>query len=296
MMKFFTALLVAAFAYVGFESFRFLSAGPGRADETMVFQVPNGISFRQIAQQLESKGLVISSLKMRVLAKLSGQGGRVKSGEYSLNRGMSPQEILSVLVSGKSILYPVTFPEGSNIYEMAAILENKGLYKGADFLKLVRDRAVAQELLGVDVSSLEGYLYPETYNVTRFTPLRELLTNMVQNFKTAYSSVEGEMKAKGTVVPTLSRHELVTLASVVEKETGAPVERPMIASVFYNRLRKRIGIFHEVTERSDDPLLVLGRDWCLQTKHHQGGYTSPQQLQHLCCASIAIWTYFQSGS
>lgn len=250
MTKFVAAILVIALAYGGFEVFRFLASGPGKAEDAVIFEVPTGVSFRRIAQDLQDKGLIIDAFRMRVLAKLTGQGGRVKHGEYALNKGMTPGEILSILVSGKSIQYPVTFPEGSNIYEMAAILNSKGLYKGEEFLKAVKDKAIIQDLLGIEVSSLEGYLFPETYNVTRYTPLRDLLAAMVQNFKTAYGHAENELKAKGQS-PPLSRHELVTLASIVEKETGAPEERPMIASVFYNRLRKNMKL-------QSDPTIIYG--------------------------------------
>jgi UPF0755 protein len=169
-------------------------------------------------------------------------------GEYALDRSMTPQEVLGVLVSGKSIQYPITFPEGSNVFEMAAALEAKGLYKAEEFLKAVRDPALIQKLLAIEVSSLEGYLFPETYNVTKFTPMNELIANMVQNFKNAYQTLE----AQGSLAPVqLARHELVTLASVVEKETGAPEERPLIASVFYNRLQKNMKL-------QSDPTIIYG--------------------------------------
>src|SRR4051812_46564273 len=129
MIKFLTALIAVAAVGLGIEAFRFLSSGPGTAKEEMVFEVPPGKTFHQLAYQLEKQGLVSSALKLRILAKLSGQGSHIKHGEYALNKSMTPQEILSVLVSGKSILYPVTFPEGSNLYEMAAMLEGKNLYK-----------------------------------------------------------------------------------------------------------------------------------------------------------------------
>jgi UPF0755 protein len=234
--------------FLGFQAFRFLSAGPGSAHEVVIFEVPGGRPFGQIAHDLEQKGLILDAFKMRVLAKLTGQAASVKRGEYALNKAMTPQEILGVLVSGKSIQYPVTFPEGTNIFEMATILESKGIYKAADFIKAVHDPKLIQKLLGIEVSSLEGYLFPETYNVTKFTPLTELIAQMVQNFKTAYQAAE----AGGMELPTkLSRHELVTLASVVEKETGAPEERPMIASVFYNRLQKNMRL-------QSDPTIIYG--------------------------------------
>ena len=245
----FAALIFAvAVGTVGFEAFRFMAAGPGRADEQVVFEVPGHESFHQIANQLQQRGLVISALRLRMLAKLTGQGSHVKKGEYALNRGMTPQEILSILVSGKSIQYPVTFPEGSNIYEMATLLEDKHLYTAKDFIAACRDRKIIQDLLGVDVSSLEGYLFPETYNVTKYTTIKDLLTKMVSNSKSVYAQLEAQNPNRPK---TMSRHEFVTLASIVEKETGAPQERPIIASVFYNRLAKGMRL-------QSDPTIIYG--------------------------------------
>jgi len=251
-MRTFNRLLAGALAVVvaffGFQAFRFLAAGPGRADEKMVFEIPGGKPFQQIANDLEAKGLIIDAFKMRILAKLTHQDAKVKRGEYELNRAMTPQQILGVLVEGKSIQYPITFPEGTNIFEMATLLESKGLFKAEEFLKACRDKALIQQLLGVDVSSLEGYLFPETYHLTKYTPLKEFITAMVQNFKNAYQQLE----SNGSTAPVkLARHEIVTLASVVEKETGAPEERPMIASVFYNRLQKNMKL-------QSDPTIVYG--------------------------------------
>lgn len=248
LFKALAVLIVGVFAVIGFQAFRFLAAGPGNSSDQVVFEVPNGKTFGQIAAELEAKGLVLDRWKMRILARLTGQGSRVKRGEYALNRGMTPQEILAILVSGKSIMYPVTIPEGSNLFDIATILEAKGLYKSEEFLKMTRDKQVASQLLGIEVSSLEGYLFPETYNVTKFTPMHELLASMVDNFKRTWSVVESQ----GNSAPLgLARHELVTLASVVEKETGAPEERPMIASVFYNRMKKNMRL-------QSDPTIIYG--------------------------------------
>jgi len=245
-----TIAVIAALvlAYLGFEAFRFLAAGPGRADEKIVFEIPGGKSFQQIANDLQAKGLVLDAYRLRILAKLTRQDIKVKRGEYELNRAMTPQHILSLLVAGKSIQYPVTFPEGTNIFEVAAILEAKGLFKAEDFLRACRDKDLIQQLLGIDVSSLEGYLFPETYHLTKYTPMREFITAMVQNFKNVY----GQIESQGSTAPvSLARHELVTLASVVEKETGAPEERPIIASVFYNRLQKNMRL-------QSDPTIIYG--------------------------------------
>lgn len=247
MYKAIIVIVGLAVGYLGFEAFRFMSAGPGRADEEVVFEVEPGKSFHAVADRLEKEGLILSSNKMRIVARLTGLDSKIKRGEYRLNRAMTPQEILSVLISGKSIQYPVTFPEGSNIFEMAAILESKNLFKAEEFLKMCKDKNVIRELLGVEVSSLEGYLFPETYKITKYTTLKELLTTMVQNFKTVYSHLEAQNPQR----TNLPRHEMVTLASVVEKETGAPSERPMIASVFFNRLGKNMKL-------QSDPTIIYG--------------------------------------
>lgn len=250
MTKFLAAIAAVLLVAGGVEAFRFLAIGPGLVTEETVFELPPGSSFNQVANRLEKQGVVSSALKLRVLAKLTGQASHMKHGEYALNRGMSPQEVLSVLASGKSILYPVTFPEGANIYEMATTLQSKNLYSAEEFLKACRDPALIHQLLGVEVGSLEGYLFPETYNVTRYTPMRDLITSMVQNFKSAYAEAESLAKTKG-VSPALPRHDLVILASMVEKETGAAEERPMIASVFYNRLQKNMKL-------QSDPTIIYG--------------------------------------
>jgi UPF0755 protein len=240
--------LAALVAVFGFQAFRFLAAGPGRSDEKVVFEIPGGTSFKQIVADLKTKELIIDAYKMRILARLTNQDTQVKRGEYELHRAMTPQQILGILVDGKSIQYPITFPEGANVFEMASMLESKGLFKANDFLNASRDKELIQKLLGVDVSSLEGYLFPETYNLTKYTPLKELITAMVQNFKNTYQQLE----ANGTTAPLkLARHEIVTLASVVEKETGAPEERPTIASVFYNRLQKNMKL-------QSDPTIIYG--------------------------------------
>ena len=250
MTKFIAALIVIGLVVVGVATFSFLASGPGSTNEQVTFEVAPGKSFHAIADLLAKKGMVTSSFKFRVLAKLTHQDARVKTGEYLLNRGMSPQEVLSTLLSGKSIQYPVTFPEGANIFEMATTLEAKKLYKAEEFLKAVRDKKLVRELLGAEAPSLEGYLFPETYNITRFTPMRELIAAMVQNFKNTYDEIDKSLKASGRVAP-LARHELVILASMVEKETGAAEERPMIASVFYNRLKKGMKL-------QSDPTIIYG--------------------------------------
>lgn len=225
---------------------QFLYHTPGSAEETVVFEVPQGATFISIANRLEAQGLIKNALYLRILAKVTGQSSNVKRGEYALNKGMYPSQILSELVSGKSITYPLTIPEGWNIYEIAVLIESKQLATREEFLRLVKDPSFVQNLLGERWPSLEGYLYPETYMYTKFTTLKELVQAMVARFKIVYAELQPQIKNSG-----LTQHQIVTLASVIEKETGAPEERPMISSIFHNRLNKRMRL-------QSDPTILYG--------------------------------------
>lgn len=240
-----TVFFAAVILLTAISIFRFVCCGQGKASETVTFELPSGLPMAKVAARLKSMGLISDDFKFRVFAKLTGQERRLRKGEYLLNRGMTPQEIIDTLASGKSIQYPITFPEGSNIYDMAQVLETKGLYKGQDFLKLVREPELVKKVTGMAAPSLEGYLFPETYSVTKFTTLRELVHVMISRFNENYKTLEAASTLR------MSRHDVVTLASVVEKETGAPEERPLIASVFYNRLK--IGM-----PLQSDPTILYG--------------------------------------
>lgn len=252
MSSIFQKLLIVGligFALLGgagaFYVIRFLNS-PGAAESReVVYEVVPGRSFGAIAAHLESQGVIQNQRAFSIYARLTGQRSQIKAGEYLFRTSMKPHEVIHVLTSGRSIARSFTISEGLNMFEIAQIYERAGFGRAAEFLKLVRDPVVARSLLGEQVSSLEGYLFPETYQVTKFTTTRELITAMVQRFLTVYREIEA------SVPPGMSRHQLVTFASLVEKETGAPEERPLIASVFYNRLKKGMRL-------QTDPTIIYG--------------------------------------
>jgi UPF0755 protein len=240
------ALIFAVTLWGFWEAFHFLSAGPEPAPgQEKIFEVMPGEGFYRIADRLATEGLVTDAFRFKILAKFSGKEGTLRIGEYAVRTGMRPMELLEVLASGKSIERQITFPEGYNIFEMAELIESKGLARRAEFLTLVRDGRLIQELLGEELPSLEGYLFPETYSYTKYTPLVSVVRGMVARFKEAYA-LTGHEATGG-----MTRHQLVTLASVIEKETGAPEERPLISSVFHNRLKKSIKL-------QSDPTIIYG--------------------------------------
>ncbi len=225
---------------------RFWLQSPGSADQERIFEVAPGTPFRAIAERLEQEGLVSSSLQLRLLARWTGHDSRARVGEYSLNMGMRPIEILEIISSGRSLGYPITITEGMNILDIALELEARGYAQRDEFLRYVRDPAVVERLLGEKLYSLEGYLFPETYMLTRYSQMPDIVQMMVSRFLRVWSEIEEEAKAKG-----MSRHEVVTFASLIEKETGAPWERPLISSVFHNRLKKGMRL-------QSDPTILYG--------------------------------------
>jgi UPF0755 protein len=164
-------------------------------------------------------------------ARLRGLDREIKSGEYELEPGLTPREILAKLVSGQVITHPVTLPEGLRLDEVAARIEAAGIARADAFLARARDAALARSL-GIEGTGVEGYLYPETYRFRRDSGPDEIIRRMYGELQLRWSDSDRELLARSG----MTLHEVVTLASIVEKETSVPEERPLIAAVFRNRL------------------------------------------------------------
>jgi UPF0755 protein len=159
---------------------------------------------------------------------------------------MTPDGILNKLVSGDVDYRRFSLPEGYSIFQAAELLEQKGYFTGAEFLEKCRDRAVLVRL-GVKEESVEGYLYPATYNLSRGGNVEQLISQMIEQFERRFA----ELTAKKGGEAGLSRHAIVTLASLIEKEAVSSEEKPLISSVFHNRLK--IGM-----PLQSDPTAVYG--------------------------------------
>lgn len=241
------ALVVAVgggLAYLGYE---FMHSRPSAVAQDVVYEVIPGKGFNSIAKELETKGLVKNAYFFSLFARIKGERSKVKVGEYLLRTNMNPQEILDTITSGKSIARSFTVSEGLSTYEIAELYEKEGFGKASDFLSMVRDPQLITSLLGRSQESLEGYLFPETYMLTKYTDTKTLVTNMVKRFLFVYTEVTAQ-----AALPGWSQHQIVTLASIIEKETGAPQERPLISSVFHNRLQKKMRL-------QTDPTVIYGK-------------------------------------
>jgi UPF0755 protein len=241
----FVTLVVCAVVGVGLFAFRFLETPTSIESEEVIFEVRPGESFKTVAHRLETQHLVSSASLLQLYGRFTGSSNHIRVGEYAIRQDAKPRDILTTLTSGKSIEYSITVQEGFNRFEIADLLGQDKLIPRKEFLDLTQDPAFIKELLGEQQPTLEGYLFPETYHVTKFTGAKGLIRMMVARFKENYSKIQMAPSVK------MTRNELVTLASIIEKETGAPEERAVISSVFHNRLR--IGM-----RLQTDPTVVYG--------------------------------------
>ena len=212
----------------------------------VTFEVGQGEGFGTVTQNLHARGLFDHPDKFKLLARFKGYDKKIRAGEYELSAAMAPREILEKLVSGKVRLYRLTIPEGYTLRQIAAAVEKAGLCPEPEFSRAAIAPA-EMAAAGVAAHSLEGYLYPDTYlfprGVTGLEIVRAMTTRFKRVFKPEWETRAAELK--------MSVHEIVTLASIIEKETGAAFERPLISSVFHNRLKKKMRL-------ETDPTVIYG--------------------------------------
>jgi UPF0755 protein len=211
-----------------------------------VVVIPDGSAFQHVAMLLEREGLIKSSFFFVYFGKSQSADRKVHAGEYELNPGMTPAEILAMLLNGHVLLHSLTIPEGLTIVQVAELASQDGLADRVEFLRLAKDRAFIASL-GIKAETLEGYLYPDTYKFPRGVKTREVLVAMVEQLRQV---VGPDLLARMQELK-MTMHEVLTLASVIEKETGAGGERPEISAVFHNRLKKRIPL-------QSDPTVIYG--------------------------------------
>jgi UPF0755 protein len=201
------------------------------ADAPQVLVVEPGDSVRQIGQRLHALGLVSHPELFRTLVVARGDAARLRAGEYALEGRLTLEQIVDKLVRGEVVRRTLTVPEGSSLEDIVRL----GVAEGLDGRALRAAAADAGPIHDLDPQArdLEGYLFPDTYEITRQPGAAGLLVKrMLQRFREVMAPRLGEVAERG-----LSLREVVTLASLVERETALADERPRIAAVFHNRLR-----------------------------------------------------------
>ena len=220
-------LLVALLAGAWFEADRYF--GPYRAFGTDTFvDIERGMSSREIADILAAKGVVRSRWAFLAVRALHRKA-TLEAGEYRFEGTQTPWAIFGKIHRGEVFYEQFTVPEGSNIFDIASILEQSDTVDPHDFLKAAANPASIHDL-DARAPDLEGYLFPSTYRLTHHTTAPQLCRMMTSEFRKQWAALAGD-------APRAETHKLVTLASLIEKETAVPQERPFVAAVFTNRLR-----------------------------------------------------------
>lgn len=232
-------LLVAGAAAATWALVRERTTTPYRAfegDEQFV-DIPAGASAPEIGRRLIDAGIIRDELTFRLALWRAGEAHLLRAGEYRFDRPMTPLEVVDKIHRGDVHQYRVTFPEGLIIPEMAALFEARGLGTAESFAEAAADPSPVSAF-DDRAQDLEGYLFPETYSLPRDVPASRLVRLMVDRFEDAFPhELREAVAARGLTV-----REAVTLASLVEKETAKPEERPIVAGVYVNRLRIGMGL------------------------------------------------------
>lgn len=199
-------------------------------------EIPAGASTAAIAAILVDHGLIADSYTFRLAAALSGLDRQLKSGHYTISPGLSLPEILQLLVEGQVQELEFTVPEGYTLKQIEALLQQKGLVQADEFRQAAADEYDFEFLTGLEPGAerLEGFLYPDTYRVTPETTPRQIIMMMLERFDQVYQ----EVYAENDISQKYNTREMVTLASIIEREARLDEERPLVASVFINRLNR----------------------------------------------------------
>ena len=226
----------------------FLGARPSAEDEERVLEIARGASGREVARLLADEGIVTDEDRFYYLLRYRDAVPGIRAGEFAFRTDWTPDEVIDALHNAPEVTYPLSVPEGLRFLDIAGRVEGAGRGWSADaFLALVREPSLRGRMGVSEADDLEGYLFPETYRFPRGATERDVVEAMLSQFESNWGAAEDARAAE----LEMSRHEVVILASLIEKETADPSERPQIGSVFHNRLR--IGMKMEC-----DPTIIYG--------------------------------------
>lgn len=205
--------------------------------EEIQVMVSEGYGTSDIAAELKDKGLINNEFTFKLISKLKSYDGKFKAGTYALNKSMDMSSIAEVLISGREVGSSLTIPEGYNLYKIGKVIEDAGIATREEFDAEVENGTFDYDILPADKKGkerLEGYLYPDTYSFTKSTSAHDIIDMALKNYERKYNEkIKDHIKKSGK-----SLHEIMTVASIVEKEAVKAKERPIVASVIYNRLDK----------------------------------------------------------
>ncbi len=214
--------------------------GPG------TIEIKKGMGLQSVIFELQKNGIIHSAFLTQLYLRYEKVGASLKAGEYEFEANTTPLQIVEKFKKGERLRRTFTIPEGYNAKEVSKLLKEKGILKSEDFLQKTQSPEFLKQF-GLEGTSLEGYLFPDTYEYTSETKEDELLLRMIENYRRHFD----EKAKQRSLELGMSPYQVLILASIVEKETGKAEERPLIAGVFYNRLK--IGM-----PLATDPTVIYG--------------------------------------
>jgi UPF0755 protein len=227
----------------------FLFVPPSKKALTKIIFIKKGTPLKKVSEILKQEGIIKNRQLFVFLATILGKKAKVKAGEYEFHTQMLPLEVFNALVKGQVKRHLVTIPEGYTLSQIAQLLEDLNLVKKEEFLQKASSPAFIN-VLGLSQlagPTLEGYLFPDTYHLIHEMDSEEVIQVMVHQFK----KVLGSELTKRASELGISERDAVILASIIEKETSLPEEKPLISTVFHNRLKKKIPL-------QSDPTVIYG--------------------------------------
>lgn len=242
----FSLPVIAALNFFRFDLFPFLK---GTTQETRIEKLVNikpGQGLSAVSARLHEAGIIENRLAFSIIARIKGYDKKIRAGEYMLSSDMDSVTILETLVRGKMFLHKLVIPEGYNLSQIAQTIGDAGFALPCDFVKLAKNPTIIKQH-GITAKTLEGYLFPDTYHFPKGVSCEKIISAFIERFKKIFTL---EMKERAEELG-FSVHQVLTLASIIEKETGAAKERPLIASVFHNRLKRRMRL-------ESDPTVIYG--------------------------------------
>ena len=226
------AVVVGGILSVALQGWWLLVPAPALQSGPQVVEIPHHRGAFEVARWLERAGVIRSPLGFVLVSALRGSARNLKPGEYEIPRNATTLFILSLLEAGKVRKHVVVFPEGGTVHDLGRLLEVEHLASAKEILRLARDPSFLR-WLGIEAESLEGYLFPDSYQFIKGMTPEEMLVRMVQRLR---EQLTPDMLARAEA-NGLTLNQLLTLASIIEKEAVAPRELPLISAVFWNRLR-----------------------------------------------------------
>jgi UPF0755 protein len=237
---------LASFMAYQYLSGVFLEPANTENTNTVLIEIAPGRTFKEICLELESKSILKKWWSLSLLSRFGHKDTKIKAGEYELNAAMRPKEILEKLLSGEVYKRTVLVREGISVWDVGKIVEEAGLLGASEFTQALSDKALLSTA-GIRGDTFEGYLFPETYFFSRPVTSKDIIWRMLEegdkHWPAAFTERANELN--------LSRHEILTLASIIEKESGNAEEQPLISSVFHNRLSQGMRL-------QSDPTVIYG--------------------------------------